>query len=252
MWPPGVWTSNVLSIPIKVLPPFYRSISFFLLLALLAAGLLYLFYRTRIERLLALEKLRTRIASNLHDELGSKVTRISIYADALKMSGGSGGEQTLTEINNLSRSVISTMSDVIWSVDSRFDRMDDLIARMKQFSEEMFSSKEIQFEFRESGIKADRKLNPFWRQQFFLVFKEAVNNICKHGVEVTKVQISLDEQQPGIRMRILDNGVQQEEKTKRRGQGMSNMESRAASLDGSFSAESTPAGFLVEVEVRLN
>lgn len=265
----GQWSNREFALPLSVQAPFFRSELFYGLLVVVLGLMAYTYYRNRVNRLVALEKLRTKIASNLHDEVGSKMTRISIYADALSKLGDhpspglhqekapveSMHKEVLTEINLLSRSVISTMSDVIWSVDARFDRFGDLIARMREFAEEMFELQEVQINFKSNNINRTLELNPVWRQQFFLIYKEAINNISKHALRPTEVHIGVAVAGRQYELVIEDNGAQQETPTgsKRVGQGTSNMKSRAESigarLDIGFVEQ---RGFRVQLAGEIN
>ncbi len=256
----GQWTVAPFALPIVVHPPFFRSIWFYSMVAAIVFGLAILFYRIRVDRLLEMERLRTRIASNLHDELGSKMTRISIYSDAVRH--GLSAKATLDvkdevdalgEVQDISRSVISAMSDVIWSIDARYDKLEDLLARMRAFADEMLTIREVATSWETKDLPLDKTLNPFWRQQVFLIYKEAINNVCKHGHSVTQVHICLACEGQTIHLSIRDNGhLASNQKTKREGQGISNMHRRAQSMHGSASIGPLHSGgFLVRVQLPL-
>lgn len=257
----GQWTEAPFVLPIVVHPPFFRSMWFYGMMAAMLFGMAVLFYRIRVARLLELERLRTRIASNLHDELGSKMTRISIYSDAIRHGLSAKAPidakdevEALSEVQDISRSAISTMSDVIWSIDARFDKLEDLLARMRTFADEMLTIREVATQWEIQNLPLDKTLNPFWRQQVFLIYKEAINNVCKHGNSVTQVYIRVTREGQTVHLSVRDNGrPEASQSTKREGQGLSNMRQRAQSLNGSAAiGPQESGGFSVSLLLPLD
>jgi hypothetical protein len=108
----------------KILPPVWRR-WWFLSLAALSAGLLgYVLYRHRVARLIALERIRTRIATDLHDDIGASLSRVAILSEVVKHQTGSLNlrtHQALTQIADSARGLVDSMSDIVWSVDPRRD-----------------------------------------------------------------------------------------------------------------------------------
>ena len=135
----GIWSNEISSLNIFISPPYWKTWWFRILMILLFAAILYSFYRIRLNRILELERLRIKIASDLHDDIGSALTRISIDSDLLKSNLGNEESNVIFQrIGNVSREIISSMSDVVWSIDSRNDTIQDLINQNERFC--VFSS----------------------------------------------------------------------------------------------------------------
>ena len=186
-----------------------------------------------------MERLRNKIASDLHDEVGSSLTRISIYSDLVR----NGAEETesknyLKGISDLSREVVTTMSDIVWSIDNRYDTMDALILRMKDFATELLQARNIAFDFQATGVDSKKVLDPVWKQNLYLIFKEAINNIVKHA-HATEVKVVLSFDRGVFSMSISDNGKGVPLNGSPKGHGLRNMKRRAEALEGEFTLENT-------------
>lgn len=157
--PNGVWGENEISTPFIINPPFWKTYWFIGLCIVLASGLIYFLHHLRLQQTIKVERLRNKIASDLHDEVGSSLTRISLYSDLLQ----SGVEQVnsktyLLSIRDLSREIVSTMSDVVWSIDNNNDSCEALIIRIKDFATELLHPNNIQLTFTVAGINKTKKL----------------------------------------------------------------------------------------------
>ncbi len=234
----GMKSSNVVSFNIKIKPPYWQTWWFRISASLLFLLILYGLYRLRIQKLLAIEKLRISIASDLHDDIGSALTRISIISEQLQTGkDGKKNSSALKNINTTSREVVSTMGDIVWSVDSRNDSLADLIDRMHDHAYTQLISKEIQVNFETSGFEKNKKLEVDKRQNIFYIFKEAVNNIVKHS-GATEVTISLLNDHKKFRMEISDNGNSFNPEDIRRGNGIRNMRMRAERINAELNITS--------------
>lgn len=234
----GVWSNSILRIPIRVHQPFYRSIWFFLLVILLLAALFYAIYRIKINRIRKIERLRTKIASDLHDDVGSMLTQISMQADLIQQQVYTPEEekQEIDQIAVTSREAVKTMSDVVWSIDARQEQMGDLINRMKDYALEMLSRTSIEMQFQTYKIDESDVLKLAFRQNVYLIFKEAINNIIKHS-NATEIAVSIRQQHKGFEMIISDNGSESKNPDKRPGQGLKNMKMRAQQIRGSLTID---------------
>jgi ligand-binding sensor domain-containing protein len=228
----GFWGNQIASITIVINPPFWQTWWFSTLILLLIGGLIYFAHRYRLSQSLKIERLRTKIASDLHDEVGSSLTRISIYSDLLQ-NGNNESERTnyLSRISSMSREIVSTMSDIVWSIDNRSDTADALFFRMKDFATELLQPKNIQFDFKVSGIHGKVILEPFLRQNIYLIFKETINNVVKHA-EASHVIVEITNGSQEFKMAIRDNGKGLNTRHKQRGHGLRNMNRRAQAIQG--------------------
>lgn len=228
----GVWNETGASLKIIIAAPFWMTWWFYLLVILFVITLFYFFYKVRINKLIAMERLRTKIASDLHDEIGSSLTKISINAGLLNYEQNKNEiSKRLKNIESTSREVISSMSDIIWSIDARKDKLSELISRMKNTAFDILGDKDIGIEFDINIPQKDIKLPLRFRENIFLIFKEAVNNCAKHSnADKVLVQFIINNNQ--IKLLISDNGIGMSEIDLNKGNGLQNMKMRAEAIKG--------------------
>ena len=194
-------------------------------------GILYSVYRFRLNRLLELERLRIKIASDLHDDIGSALTRISLESELLNTnSDPESRKEGLSRIGNMSREIISSMSDVVWSIDSRNDSIEDLINRMKDFSFSLSSLRNTRVIFETENLNMQKKLKVDLRQNIYLIFKEALNNTIKYSVS-DEIKVELKNIDGEFGMTILEP-LSDFNPQKLTGHGLRNMEMRAEKIGG--------------------
>lgn len=235
--PDGYWGNDFATLTLIIQPPFWRTWWFMVLVLLATCALLYAIHRYRLAQSLKLERLRTKIASDLHDEVGSSLTKISIYSE-LVQNGVHEKEKTnyLQSIGSLSREVVSTMSDIVWSIDNNNDTLTELINRMKDFATEVLHVRNIDFEFILHKVDSNKVVDPILRQNIYLIFKEAINNIVKHS-KANKVNVFITTH-PHFELQIVDNGVGLPIQQSHTGNGLRNMNRRAVAIGGKISFSS--------------
>src|SRR5205814_9313621 len=149
----------------------------FIALAVLSAGaIVYALYRFRLARILEVADMRTRIATDLHDDIGANLTRIAILSEVAKRQFGNGGEQRqnpLVSIADLARESVASMGDIVWAINPERDSLRDLTRRMRQHAEEVFTLRDIELEFNAPGPERNLKLGAGVRRDLLLIFKEA-------------------------------------------------------------------------------
>lgn len=226
----GSASVNEIVVAIVVKQVFYKTAWFIALVILAAIAIVFLVVRYRIRQVKKIQYLRTRIASDLHDEVGSSLVRITVLADAVKREHAkeNTGEQ-LSAIAGISRGAVSTMKDVIWSIDSRNDTMGGMIQYMQEHLHNMLIPANIDFELTHSGLDEQEKLDMNFRQNVYLTFKEAINNIVKHA-GAARVDVALKKEHRVFSMEIKDDGKGIVEQGNRSGQGLYNMRLRAERL----------------------
>jgi ligand-binding sensor domain-containing protein/anti-sigma regulatory factor (Ser/Thr protein kinase) len=237
--PDGYWTEPGASMELVIQPPFWNTWWFSTLVVILVSATIYMLHRYRLAQSLKVERLRNKIASDLHDEVGSSLTRISIYSDLLQNETmETEGKGYLRNINDLSREVVSTMSDIVWSIDNRSDTLGALIMRMKDFATEILQSKNIELQFKVDGLDENTTLDPAQKQNIYLIFKESVNNIVKHA-GASQVSVTLSNEAGEFFMKIQDNGKGINRQGSAKGNGLRNMQRRATAIGGTFYIENT-------------
>ncbi|TNE69535.1 hypothetical protein EP331_13980 [bacterium] len=231
--------------------PFWRQYWFYGLIALLISTVLYVIYSQYQKRKAALEQLRVQIASDLHDEIGASLTKISIQAGLLSVEQKPDGMiGRIKKIEDSSREIIRLMSDIIWAIDSRKDTVEDLINRMKETAFDLFEDQTIQFEFDEQVQSKQRVLPLKTRETLFLVYKEAITNSVKHS-SCSKIQVQLKMDSKSYSLWIKDDGQGFDGKNpERAGNGLKNMEMRAKRVNARFTIKNQQ-GTLVQLSGEL-
>jgi ligand-binding sensor domain-containing protein/two-component sensor histidine kinase len=238
----GIWNDKGASIRVVVQPPWYKTIFFRLFLILITAGLITAIYKYRLNQILKLQLIRNRIASDLHDEIGSNLSAISIFSEvAREQRGGRPTDVSglLKKISGYSQSSLDAMNDIVWTINSKNDRFENIIVRMRSLAAELLEAKNI-----EVNLDIDEKLNRLHlgleeRRNFYLIYKEALNNIVKYA-NCSHVNIRLKSEQGKIIMLIEDDGDGFDMNNTKAGNGLLNMKKRADSLKGIFTITTSP------------
>jgi signal transduction histidine kinase len=160
------------------------------------------------ERLAELERVRSRIATDLHDDIGASLTQIAILSEVAQQQHATGNgavAEPLDMIYNVSNELVGTMSDIVWAINPRKDHLPDLSQRMRRFASDVLSAKEIDFEFVAPPYDENLSLGANVRREVFLIFKESINNIVKHS-HATMVEISFEVAGRNLCLRVSDNG----------------------------------------------
>lgn len=229
-----VWNPVGAAIRVTITPPFHMTFWFRGLIVLLIAGMIYGLSRVRFNRLLAIERLRMKIAGDLHDEIGSLFTTITLYAGRLRREHDMDAMKSRAEkIEALSRDLISSMSDIVWSIDARNDTIGDMLDRMRDLLNMLFHETDVTWTLNTEGLDTTRKMQVEIRQNIYRIFKEAVTNILKHA-RATEVQIVLTNSQKHFRMTISDNGLGFRNEAGMKGNGLRNMKTRAEKINGTL------------------
>jgi len=247
----GVWNEAGIALPLHIDPPLYLTWWFLLAVAAVVAFGTYMSYRLRLTKLLAIEKLRTRIASDLHDDIGSGLTRIAVLSDVARRqaedfqkpgaapAGAGEVARSITKVGNIARELVDAMSDVVWSIDPRHDTAGSLMQRVKVYAFELCEAKSIALSFETLGERDTAAISPETMRELLLVAKEAVTNIVRHS-ECSAAHIRLVTGRKEITLEVSDNGKGFLPSTEPAGNGLINMRSRAGKAGGSIAVDSTP------------
>ncbi len=228
--PDGFWGTQIASLEIIVTPPYWQAWWFISGSLLFVCGLIYSLHRYRLTQTLRVEQLRNKIASDLHDEVGSNLTRISIYSELIQDGEDEINIKShLNRIGSISREVITTMSDIVWSIDGKSDTYEALFLRMKDFAVDILHPKNIELDFSIENIDINKRIDPRTKQNIYLIFKEAVTNVVKHA-QASWVQVRIVITDKKFVMTINDNGIGIPAEIGIPGNGLSNMRRRALAI----------------------
>jgi len=215
-------------------------------LVLLLFFFIYRSYSARQE--LRLHDIRNRIAGDLHDDIGSTLNSISIYSEVARKND-EHHDEALQMIGDASRKIIEAMSDIVWTINAENDSFEKIIFRMKSLTYNLFRAKQIEYTFQADEILNEKKLSLEERRNFYLIFKEAVNNLVKYA-RATRVAITLTYENKQIRLRIQDNGVGFDTAQDTAGNGLKNIKRRAQEMKAEFVIESK-IGEGTQIELTL-
>src|ERR1044072_3749095 len=223
-----------------ILPPVWRRWWFEVLAALAAAGIVYAVFRYRVARVLEVANIRTRIAADLHDDIGSNLTRIAILSEVAQSKLHDDSQTIvgpLTSIAEISRDSVASMSDIVWAINPKRDTLLDLVQRMRRFTNDILIPRGVEFQFQAPELDYDLRLGASVRRNVFLVLKEALNNAVRHA-QCTSVVIDLKIEGSWVVLSVQDNGVGLDPDKSREGQGLSNLGKRARDSRGELQVNS--------------
>jgi signal transduction histidine kinase len=216
-----------------------------------------------MARLIEMERVRTRIATDLHDDIGSSLSRMAILSEVVKRQVGGAAQEAvpmLTEMAESSRGLLDSMSDIVWSIDPRRDDLSDLALRIRQFASDVFEARQIAWDLHIPQEFDRVRLNAAQRRQVFLIFKEAVNNIARHaGCSTARLNVHIAHHR--LSAEIHDNGCGFDLSGIRQlpaiangngGHGLESMQRRAAQIGGHLEIHSAPGkGTVLKLTIPL-
>jgi ligand-binding sensor domain-containing protein/two-component sensor histidine kinase len=229
----GAVTEKPAVIIFTVLRPIWRRWWFICLAAAACGALGFAFYRYRVERIVELANIRTRIATDLHDDVGSGLSQISILSEVIgrRVRDAVDVTEALSTVGSLSRDLVDSMSDIVWAINPGRDRLSDLLHRMRRFASDVFSAQGVDFRLDLPRPGRDIRLGPEMRRELYLIFKEAVNNAARHsGCSAARIVFLVSD--GALELSVHDDGMGFDPQRDSEGNGLANMRSRARKLGG--------------------
>ncbi|MFM6926285.1 MAG: tetratricopeptide repeat protein [Ferruginibacter sp.] len=238
----------------------------YLFSALLLATGAYVFVRYKKQsKIKAEEKMlkeRLAISQDLHDNIGSTLSSIAVYSEVAKIQGEKSGQQNmhdlLEKISTTSNEMVTEMNDIVWAINPRNDSMEKIIQRMESFAKPLAAARNMQFDLQHDDAVLSQPLTMDKRKNFYLIFKEAVNNAIKYsGAKLISSNIVVHGN--ALQLKVTDDGVgfnSEEElnagKSSLSGNGLHNMQKRAQEMKGTLSIQSGPDhGTVIELTFPL-
>ena len=266
----GIWNKTGASLALVLQPHFWQTWWFLCACGIAATGFVggtarYVTRKKmqrkleRLEQQHAVEKERSRIARDMHDELGAKLTRISFQGASAKrhLANPVEVEQQIEKMSRTARELVLSLDEIVWAVDPENDSLDNLANYICRHASEFFENSSIICQFVIPSELPNRRLATDVRHNVFLAVKEALNNVLKHS-EATRVEITIAADPKLFKIIISDNGCgftqsdpEKTAKTKRGGHGLANLRERMSAIHGEFkmrNGEGTRLEFIVPLK----
>lgn len=238
----GIWNNVPVAVTVIIIPPWWQTWWFYTLCVAAFCAIIYTIYRIRVKQLLKLYNLRSSIAKDLHDDVGSALSSIAMLSRIAhdgKTNARLNPDEIFSRIGDTSKRMIDLMDDIIWSVNPDNDRFSNMLIRMREYAVEMLEAKNIDFTFKVSEEIDELKIPMQMRKDYFLIFKEAVNNLAKYS-QCSHAAIAIQHTNRNIVTTIADNGTGFDLQAINSRNGLKNMQQRANSIKGKFEIETKP------------
>lgn len=246
----GLVSPQPAEVAFTIAPPLWRRWWVQAALALVVATAALALHKVRVARAVALERVRMQIATDLHDDIGSGLTRVAILSElAIRELGPKHPAVAgpLDRIAGLARDLAGSMGDIVWAVNPGKDHVSDLAQRMRRYASEVLDARNITLHFTGPGEDADRRIDPELRREVFLIFKEGLTNAVRHAA-CAAVWIDLSIEHGALMLRLRDDGKGFDPAVAAQGNGLRNMRHRARRAGGTLDLDARPGG---GVEIRF-
>lgn len=249
--PSGVLSEPSAVLPVRVTPRLWETmwVRGLAVLALLSIGVLA--YRARVGRLLAVERLRLRIAGDLHDDLSSDLSGIALATDLLGRRPGlaPSDRQRLADVRDAATQMVDALRDIVWAVDPAHDSVEAFGRRVRLVAQRMLEGHEHTIDIDLGGAAVPLPMAT--RRELMLIVKEALHNVVRHA-QATHVSVSMHRDAARLRLSVSDDGVGFDRGAVHDGHGLGSLQSRAERIGGRLGIESAPgAGTRVSLAVDL-
>ena len=241
------------AVSFTILRPFWQQPWFVtgaLAVALLIAAAVH---RTRVSRLLVVERMRTRIATDLHDDIGSGLSQIAVLSEVIRQQRPEDPEiaRPLERIATTARELVDSMSELVWAINPQRDSLADLSQRMRRVASDLLPGRGIALTFRAPAGVDEIRLAADVRRHLFLIFKEAVNNLARHsGAAHASLDLSVDAGR--LILVVSDDGCGFDLDADAHGQGLASMRARAKAAGATLEIDTTPRhGTRLRLQVPL-
>jgi two-component sensor histidine kinase len=251
----GDESENITTLNLSILPHFYQTWWFFIIVIVAINWFAYYIYRQHIIKLLAVERIRSKVARDLHDDIGSTLSTINILSSMAKtklLTDPVKSSTYISKITDNSQQMMEAMDDIVWSIKPDNDSMLKILARMREYTSGILEPKDVEITFNIGEHIQELKLNMETRRDLFLIFKEAVNNLAKYS-HCTKAEINLKIRNQRLQMTVTDNGNGFDVNSADEGNGLGNMQKRAELLKGTIEIKSQQnLGTTVTLEIPVH
>lgn len=237
-----------------IAPPVWTRWWFILAAAALFGASVYMIARANFRRKLELARVRARIATDLHDDIGASLSQISVLSEIVSHQGAQDRRivEPTSMIADISRELVDSMSDIVWANNPARDHLGDLVHRMRRFASDLLTANDIAFQLHfPPETEGDLQLDAETRREIYMIFKESLNNLARHS-RCARADISLELTPSELVLQVADDGRGFDASDGFDGNGLRNMRQRAAHIGGEIEIESAPKqGATVRLRVPL-
>jgi signal transduction histidine kinase/ligand-binding sensor domain-containing protein len=249
----GGLRSAAASVSFEVLAPLWRRPWFLGGAALLVVAAAFALHQARVTRALALERVRTQIATDLHDDAGANLSQIAILAEVARRDAKESDARLLSDVAQLARVTRSSIADLVWAVDPRRDTLLDLVQRVRSVAANLLEAGAARLEFRAppSAELAAIELDPATRRHLLFLLQEALNNAARHSA-ATRVEVEFALAPGLLKAAVRDDGRGFDPAAPSSGTGLLSVRRRARAIGAELRLESAPGrGTRVEIDLPL-
>lgn len=247
----GIWNESGIALHLQIDPPYWQTWWFRGLIGTIVLAMVAGAYRYRVAKLLEMERMRLRIASDLHDDIGSSLSGIALVAETLTSRQGleDRDRQHLSDVTRTARRTADALRDIVWLVNPEHDSLDDLYLRLKDAATMVLTGTE--HTIATSGASLSTTMSLEFRHNLILIYKEILNNIAKHA-RAKHVSIEIRHEGDELTLQIADDGIGFDPAVATHGNGLRNLQQRAGQMGGIMHLESAPGrGTTVRLTARV-
>ncbi|PQA54552.1 sensor histidine kinase [Siphonobacter curvatus] len=238
----GVWNKRGTRLWIHVIPAYYQTYWFKALIGLLVLGILYGIFRYRMAQQQHLALIRDRIATDLHDDIGSTLSSIRIFSEVVQGQIADVRPDSvplLKRISDNASTLAESMQDIIWTIKSNQEGLDDLVSRMREFALRLTEARGIVLNMTVGEPFPILRLSVEQRRNLYLIFKESINNAVKYSA-CSRIDVRLSVEGRVLHLKIQDNGTGFDQDHTRSGNGLPNLHARARDIRGTIVLHTAP------------
>jgi ligand-binding sensor domain-containing protein/signal transduction histidine kinase len=237
----------------EIAPPIWQRWWFLTLAAAAVAAAALALHRARLRQVVAMERVRHQIATDLHDDVGAGLSQVAIMSEVARRDAAPPAAERFAELAGLARGMRDAMGDIVWAVDPHHDSVADLVRRMRAVALAMLEDDGRRVEFSAPDEAAVERLGlaPDRRRHVLLVFKEAVANAARHSrAQSVRIEVRVDGR--ALYVAVEDDGVGFDASANTQGTGLRSMRRRAEELGARIEVDSEPGrGTRVRLSVSI-
>lgn len=227
------------TIAFRIQPPFLKSNLFYFLLFLLIGFLVWLYIKIRLNAIRKNIELRNNISKDLHDDIGSSLSSIQFLSEIMinDPADQEVNKSRMLSIKEGISNISENVEEIIWHIKPTNDLLEKIHLRLRRFTSEILEAKGIDLHWNQDQRLSDIKLTARKKRDYFLIFKEVINNIAKHA-NARNVEVQVNYHDNMITLKIVDDGKGFDTSGPFNTTGLESIKNRTKSLGGTLDIKS--------------